>query len=72
MDQPTENRIALLHPSVRKEVTKIVKQCNKALTGNAKIRITQGFRTLKEQEELYDLGRTKINPNGKTSKKTFR
>lgn len=69
MDQPTKDRIATLHPFVREEVTKIIEACNRALTGNAKVRITQGLRTFKEQNELYALGRTKVNPNGKTLKK---
>ena len=62
MDTPTRNRIAKLHPSVREEVTKIIQECDTALTGRAKVRITQGLRTFKEQEELYALGRTKVNP----------
>lgn len=69
MDTPTKNRIAKLHPSVRKEVTKIIKECDKALKGKAKVRITQGLRTFREQDDLYALGRTIVNPNGKTSKK---
>ena len=50
MDTPTRNRIAKLHPSVREEVTKIIQECDTALTGRAKVRITQGLRTFKEQE----------------------
>ena len=69
MDTPTRNLIAKLHPSVREEVTKIIQECDTALTGRAKVRITQGLRTFKEQEELYALGRTKVNPVGKTPKK---
>ncbi|OYQ35049.1 peptidoglycan L-alanyl-D-glutamate endopeptidase [Flavobacterium cyanobacteriorum] len=71
MDKPTQDRIAKLHPTVREEVAKIVTECNTALTGRAKIRITQGLRTLKEQEGLYSLGRTKVNPIGVTPKKPF-
>ena len=59
MDKPSENRIKNLHPLVRKEVTQIVKECDEALTGRAKVRITQGLRTFKEQDELYAQGRTK-------------
>lgn len=69
MDTPTQNRIAKLHPTIRTEATKIIQKCDKALTGRAKVRITQGLRTFKEQEKLYALGRTKVNPVGKTSKK---
>ena len=69
MDKPTQDRIAQLHPCVRAEVTKIIQECDKALTGSAKVRITQGLRTFQEQDNLYALGRTKVNPNGKTAKK---
>lgn len=58
MDKPTQSRIAKLHPSVRTEAITIIQECDKALTGRAKVRITQGLRTFKEQEELYALGRT--------------
>ncbi len=69
MDTPTQTRIATLHPSVRAEVTTIIQQCDLALTGRAKVRITQGLRTFKEQDDLFALGRTKVNPDGKTPKK---
>lgn len=69
MDTTTQNRIAKLHPSVREEVTKIIQECNTALTGRAKVRITQGLRTFKEQVDLFALGRTRVNPQGKTAKK---
>jgi peptidoglycan LD-endopeptidase CwlK len=59
MDTPTKERIAKLHPSIRKEVEKIIKACNKALTGKAKVRISQGLRTFQEQNDLYAQGRTK-------------
>ena len=69
MDTPTQNRIAQLHPSVRAEVTQIIQECDTALTGRAKVRITQGLRTFKEQDDLFALGRTRVNPQGKTAKK---
>jgi peptidoglycan LD-endopeptidase CwlK len=69
MDTATQTRIATLHPSVRQEVTQIIQQCDVALTGRAKVRITQALRTFKEQDDLFALGRTKINPNGKTPRK---
>ncbi|MDI9309519.1 MAG: M15 family metallopeptidase [Limnohabitans sp.] len=59
MDRTTQQHIQKLHPSVRQEMTKIIEECNKALTGKAKIRITQGLRTFKEQDDLYAIGRTK-------------
>jgi len=59
VDKYTKQRIQKLHPSVRDEVYKIIEECNVSLTGKAKIRITHGLRTFKEQDELYALGRTK-------------
>ncbi len=59
MDKITLQRIQALHPKVRDEVTHIIKDCDDALTGKAKIRITQGLRTFDEQNQLYQIGRTK-------------
>lgn len=58
MDKVTQERIEKLHPSVRDEVKKIIAECDSALNGRAKIRITQGLRTFAEQEKLYNQGRT--------------
>lgn len=54
MDQPTKERISKLHPSVRNEVTQIINECNTVLTGHAKVRIAQGYRTFDEQTKLYN------------------
>jgi len=59
MDKYTSNRILLLHPTVRTEMLKIITECDVALTGKAKVRITQGLRTFKEQDDLFAIGRTK-------------
>lgn len=59
MDKYTKERIKLLHPLVREEMTAIITECNKALTGRAKLRITQSLRTFEEQDSLYAIGRTK-------------
>lgn len=58
MDEHNQQKIAKLHPKVRKEVTLIVEECNQTLTGRAQLRITQGLRTLAEQKALYAIGRT--------------
>jgi len=58
MDKPTSDRIAKLHPALRDEVREIVLACDIALSGRAKIRITQGLRTIAEQDALYAQGRT--------------
>jgi peptidoglycan LD-endopeptidase CwlK len=72
MDIPSGQKIEKLHPSVRKEAIQIVKECDKALAGRAKVRITQGLRTFEEQDALYAIGRTKpgkkvTNAKGGTS-----
>lgn len=59
MDKYTIERIKKLHPSVVDEVTQIINECDIALSGKAKIRITQGLRSFKEQNDLYAIGRTK-------------
>lgn len=59
MDKITKQRIDVLHPLVRCEVTNIINECNELLTGNSKVRISQGLRTFHEQNDLYALGRTK-------------
>ncbi|GAA4760872.1 MULTISPECIES: M15 family metallopeptidase [Flavobacterium] len=59
MDKYTIERIQKLHPSVREEITKIINECNVSLTDKAQVRITQGLRSFKEQNDLYVLGRTK-------------
>lgn len=53
MDTPTKNRIALLHPSVRCEMTLIIDEINRNLTGRSQVRISQGLRTFAEQDALY-------------------
>lgn len=58
MDKYTQQRIAKLHPTVREEATKIIEACDAALTGKAKVRITQGLRTIAEQDAMYAQGRT--------------
>lgn len=59
MDSISIQRIKQLHPSVRDEVKKIVDKCDEVLTGRAKVRIAQGYRTFDEQSALYAQGRTK-------------
>jgi len=53
MDKITQNRINLLHPSVRKEMETIINECNAVLTGRSQVRVAQGLRTFAEQDALY-------------------
>nr|WP_294935166.1 M15 family metallopeptidase [uncultured Flavobacterium sp.] len=58
MDSHNKLQIKKLHPSIRDEVVTIINACDASLTGKAKIRITQGLRTVEEQNLLYAQGRT--------------
>jgi len=53
MDKTTKDRIAKLHPKVREEMKTIIDECNVALSGRSKIRISQGLRTFAEQDALF-------------------
>ncbi len=59
MDKITTNRIKLLHPIIREEVEVIYAEICQALTGPAECRFTHTLRTIKEQNDLYAIGRTK-------------
>lgn len=59
MDQITIERITFLHPSLRDEALAIYKEICARLTKNVVCRFAFTYRTFKEQEELYEKGRTK-------------
>lgn len=56
IDKITLTRISKLHPKIKDELPKIIADIH-AIGLN--IRITQGLRTFKEQDDLYAQGRTK-------------
>ena len=56
MDKISLQRIEKLHPKLREEVKQIVLNIEKR---GINIRITQGLRTIAEQDALYAQGRTK-------------
>ncbi len=66
LDKISVDRARLLHPELRDEAIQILNECNIALTGRAKVRYTYTYRTPEEQNDLYALGRTKVNPDGKS------
>ena len=55
MDNVTISRLAKLHPKLRDDVTKVITELN--LIG-IEFRITQGLRTIEEQDKIYAQGRT--------------
>ena len=56
-DTITELRISNLHPEIRKDVKNYINEAQTKL--GKKLRVTSGFRSHKEQNELYAKGRTK-------------
>lgn len=58
-DQKTIERIQLLHPKVRSEVESIYDEICEALSGRAMCRFAYTLRTFKEQQDLYEIGRSK-------------
>lgn len=63
-----QERIQLLHPIIREQVSLLTNQANEQLKGRSQMRIVQGFRSFDEQQALYNQGRTtsgKIVTNAK-------
>lgn len=58
-DKITLDRIQLVHPKLRDEVTEIYKEIREALKGRAICRFSHTLRTFEEQNALYAQGRTK-------------
>lgn len=59
MDKITLERIKLLHPKLRDEVTNIYNEICEALSGRAICRFAYTLRTFAEQDAIYAQGRTK-------------
>lgn len=62
-------RVNQLHPKVKHEVIKGIELAEDKLGKKACIRVVQGLRTFEEQDNYFALGRTIVNPDGKTSKR---
>lgn len=59
IDPKTIEKIKLLHPKLRDEVTEIYEKISEALTKPVMCRFTHTLRTPAEQDALYAQGRTK-------------
>jgi peptidoglycan LD-endopeptidase CwlK len=70
-DKITQDRINLLHPRVRPFAQAAFEEINKALTGRAICRLQEGLRTFETQRMYYEMGRTRVNPDGKSLKKPY-
>ncbi len=58
IDVTTQEKIAILHPKLRDEVSTLVNAANAVLTLHSHMRITQSLRTFAEQDAFYAQGRT--------------
>ena len=56
-DQISIARIEQLHPDAKESFRSFVEECEQ--TFNITLRVTQGLRTIAEQDALYAIGRTK-------------
>jgi len=64
MDKVSLDRIETLSPLAKEEALLILKESDEALAGKAILRYTYCTRTHKEQQDLWNLGRTVVNPQG--------
>lgn len=65
-DQISLDRIKEAHPACRQQMLDAYLESVDALkTGRATVRLPYVRRTFKEQDELFALGRSKVNPDGK-------
>ena len=69
MDKSTIDKINLSHPSKRAKMLKDYTDANNLLGKGCRLRFTYVLRTNEEQDNLHALGRTKVNPDGKSTKK---
>lgn len=58
-----------LHPANRLTALNALTECECELKGRAEVVLVYGTRTFKLQSDLYNLGRTVVNPDGRTAKK---
>jgi hypothetical protein len=69
MDLITIDRIKLAHPILRATLLEQYKKANSLLGKNVRLRFSYVLRTFQEQNHLYALGRTEVNPDGKSKSK---
>ncbi|WP_141670636.1 M15 family metallopeptidase, partial [Gilliamella sp. Choc6-1] len=59
-DSVTNSRIALLHPRIRQHTLDFINDAESKL--NLKLRVSDGYRSIEEQNKLYDKGRKNSDP----------
>jgi len=68
-DEITIERIITFHPDYRDELRADYLECNNKLPKGVRLRFSYVYRTDEEQDELYALGRTVVNPKGRSAKR---
>lgn len=66
MDAISISRIQALHPLIIQPALDAFADIGCVLTGKAICRVQEGLRTFATQDGYYALGRTKVNPDGKS------
>ena len=70
-DKSNDARVAGLHPKIREVVKTLIEKAEEGFPKNIAIRIVQAYRTFAEQNHLYALGRTEVNPDGRSASKPY-
>ncbi|WPU94276.1 M15 family metallopeptidase [Mucilaginibacter sabulilitoris] len=73
MDPQSQKFFNLLHPKLIDDAIAAWTICQTDLLDhpNVQITVTQSLRTFEESDELFKLGRTKVNPDGRSPSKPF-
>lgn len=58
-DNASIGKVKQLHPAIREEVKALIEKAEECFPPNMAIRVTQGLRTIEEQDALYAQGRSK-------------
>lgn len=67
MEQQSIERLKLLHPAIRNDALDAYSDAVQKTPKGIHPFITQTLRTFEESDFLYSLGRTRVNPDGKSS-----
>ncbi|TEA26331.1 M15 family metallopeptidase, partial [Candidatus Schmidhempelia bombi] len=59
-DNNTNKKITLLHPKIRQHTIDFINDAERKL--NLKLRVSDGYRSIEEQNKLYDKGRKNSEP----------
>jgi peptidoglycan L-alanyl-D-glutamate endopeptidase CwlK len=69
MDTHSINQIALLHPIARIDCTNVWTEVQAAMPQDVIVRVGESLRSFERTDALYKLGRTVVNPDGKSEAK---